>query len=152
MLVATVDTNVLVSAFLTPGSAPGEVVSAAQRGAFRLALSDYILNELSLVLERPYFAARVPIARQTTGFDALRVIAVMVVPEPSVRGVSRDPKDDPVLGTAVAANAAYLVTGDADLLMLGRYGAVAIVAPRPFLTLLDLVNQAAEENELAADG
>jgi predicted nucleic acid-binding protein len=40
-----------------------------------------------------------------------------------------------ILGTAVSARAACIVTGDADLLVLGEFRGVAIVSPRAFLTL-----------------
>jgi predicted nucleic acid-binding protein len=50
--------------------------------------------------------------------------------------VSRDADDDRVLATAVAAGAAVIVTGDQDLLVIGRYDGIDIVSPREFLTLL----------------
>ena len=40
--------------------------------------------------------------------------------------------DVPVLGTAQAAHADFLVTGDKDLLILKRFGNTAIVTPRQF--------------------
>ena len=50
--------------------------------------------------------------------------------------VSRDADADAVLATAVAAGAAVIVTGDHDLLVIGRYNRVDIVSPREFLTRL----------------
>ncbi len=44
----------------------------------------------------------------------------------------RDPDDLMVLGTAKAAGASYLVTGDRDLLTLDSYGEILIVTPRQF--------------------
>jgi predicted nucleic acid-binding protein len=41
-----------------------------------------------------------------------------------------------VLGTAVAAGADYLVTGDAGLLAIGEYRGVRIVSAREFLLLI----------------
>jgi len=42
-----------------------------------------------------------------------------------------------VLGTAVAAGADYLVTGDAGLLRIGEFRGVQIVTAREFLVLID---------------
>ena len=47
---------------------------------------------------------------------------------------SRDPKDDPVLATALAALARYLVAGDRDLLVLERPFGIEIVSPAEFLS------------------
>jgi predicted nucleic acid-binding protein len=43
--------------------------------------------------------------------------------------VSRDPDDDAVIAVAVAARADLIVSGDGDLLVLGRFGGISIVTP-----------------------
>jgi predicted nucleic acid-binding protein len=48
----------------------------------------------------------------------------------------RDPDDLPVLGTSVAGQADYLVTGDQDLLTLRSFHGVAIVSPREFYEVI----------------
>jgi predicted nucleic acid-binding protein len=54
-----------------------------------------------------------------------------------VRGVAPDTEDDLVLGTAVAANADFLVTGDKGLLAIGEYCGVRIVTAEAFLQALE---------------
>jgi predicted nucleic acid-binding protein len=44
----------------------------------------------------------------------------------------RDKDDLPVLGTALAGQADYLVTGDKDLLALGEFHSTVILNPRSF--------------------
>ena len=58
--------------------------------------------------------------------------------EPSTVGKqrSRDPKDDEVLGCALAARADFIVTRDPDLLVLGKPFGISIVTPRQFLQVL----------------
>lgn len=51
--------------------------------------------------------------------------------------VCRDPDDDMLLEAAVAGNADYIVTGDADLLVIQEYKQIKIVTPRIFLGALD---------------
>jgi putative PIN family toxin of toxin-antitoxin system len=50
--------------------------------------------------------------------------------------LSRDADDDVVLATAVAAGASLIVTGDQDLLVIGRHNGVDIVSLRDFLRRL----------------
>ena len=47
--------------------------------------------------------------------------------------VCRDPDDDWVLATALAGRAEAIVTGDADLLVLGAFEGIAILSPRQFI-------------------
>jgi uncharacterized protein len=59
---------------------------------------------------------------------------------PTLRAVPNDPKDDPIIATAVAEKADYLVTGDqAHLLPLGQYDGIRIVSPREFRDFLNRI-------------
>lgn len=58
----------------------------------------------------------------------MTVVDISPLPAP----VCRDSDDDRVLGTAVAARADCLVTGDSDLLVLQQYAGIAIVRPAEF--------------------
>ena len=49
--------------------------------------------------------------------------------------VCRDPDDNRVLETAILGEAAAIVSGDKDLLVLGDYEGVAIVTPQVWLAL-----------------
>lgn len=46
--------------------------------------------------------------------------------------ICRDADDDLILGTALAANADCLVTGDKDLLVLQQFQGIDILRPRDF--------------------
>jgi len=46
---------------------------------------------------------------------------------------SRDPDDNRVLECAVAGHADLIVSGDKDLLVLGRYDSIPIITVRQFL-------------------
>lgn len=69
--------------------------------------------------------------------DLYRRHAHWVDPPALERPVSRDPADDWVLATAKAGDADAIVTGDDDLLVLGRFEGVEILDPRGFLERLD---------------
>jgi putative PIN family toxin of toxin-antitoxin system len=49
--------------------------------------------------------------------------------------VCRDPDDDVVIATALAAHARAIITGDKDLLVLKQHAGVRMITPRQFLEL-----------------
>jgi predicted nucleic acid-binding protein len=57
----------------------------------------------------------------------------LVEPGPTGKQRSRDPKDDPILGTALASGVRTIVTFDEDLLVLGKPFGIEIVPPGGFL-------------------
>ena len=60
----------------------------------------------------------------------LRDYAELVEPAAVADGTCRDPDDHDILGAAAAAKADFIVAGDEDLLVMGRYAGVPIVTPR----------------------
>jgi putative PIN family toxin of toxin-antitoxin system len=73
----------------------------------------------------------------TAFLQALRDQVHLVEPDALPSPVCRDPDDDVVLATAVAARATTIVTGDDDLLVSKQYAGIAIVSARQFLERLD---------------
>lgn len=121
------DANVLIPGLVVAGMCWKVVEHCLDR--HEVILSDYLLAEVRRnLLGKMKLSAR----RTDVLLDSLRVAAVVVEPEPVDRGACRDPKDLPVLGTAVAGDADCLVTGDEDLLVLGSFRGVAILKPADF--------------------
>jgi putative PIN family toxin of toxin-antitoxin system len=134
------DSSALISAFLTPQGTSGQVLDAAERGVFVLCLSAEILAETAgKLLRKTKLQTRYVYAPENVEAfcDGLAAIAELVTDLPELHAVPNDPKDNPIVATAVAAGAGYLVTGDRrHLLALGSYQDIRIVSPR---ALLDLV-------------
>lgn len=135
----TVDTTVLVSAFIGSGL-PARVVRDWQARLFVLVVSAPIIAEYADVLRRPAIRLRYDLdAEDVADFlEDIRVRAVLVVPPPETLLPlhSRDPKDDLFLACALAGACDHLVTGDLDLLTLDRHpalGSLRIVTPRTFV-------------------
>lgn len=123
------DTNVLVSGLAYPGSVPGRIVTAWRQGGLDVVLSRYILDELARVLARLPRLRLTPLEIRDL-IDSLMFQADIVEPAGLPDEGLRDPADQPVLQTLLAAQARYLITGDKDLLTLAdRY---PIVTPAEF--------------------
>ncbi len=131
---AVFDATVLVSAFLTNRGVSAQLLTHAATGAFDLYLSDAIIAETrDVLLHREHLRKRfVYTDPDVEEFCLLlRVFARSVPDEPSVR-VSRDPNDDYVIATAIAAGTVYIVTRDKDLLTLKTYQDVQMIRPEEF--------------------
>lgn len=109
MVVAVLDTNVLVSALLSPFGAPGRVLDLVLLNEIRPAFDGRILAEYRQVLGRPKFAFAGDAVADLLALmehDGLRVLA------PPLAAALPDPDDAPFLEVAAAAGA-ILVTGNA---------------------------------------
>ena len=139
MVRALLDANVIISAAIRPSGPPGRIVSALlSREAFRLILSPAIVDEVEKALGLPRVRRYLHDPAEALLWVAdLAAVADLVPDTGRVTGVCRDPADDVVLGAAIEGRAAVIVTGDADLLTLAEYEAVAIMAPRTFLELIE---------------
>src|ERR1035437_8767382 len=121
-----VDTNVVLSALLFPGSIPSRALDKAQ-GSVVLA-SNLTRQELIEVADRSRFDRYVEreIRRRLVA-EYLRATVVVDILFP-IRAC-RDPRDDKFLEVAVHGRADAIVTGDADLLALHPFRGVAILTP-----------------------
>ena len=110
------DTNIVLSGFLWNGS-PHQLWTAAQQGAIELFTSEELIDELQDMLSRPKCAKRLrEIGLSANGLLSLySKVALLVDPVPLPR-LAPDPDDDVVIGTAIAAKADFIVTGDKPLL------------------------------------
>jgi uncharacterized protein len=114
------DTNVLVSGLMLPDSVPGRIVAAWRGAQFGLAMSEPLLDEIGRVLSYLKIQGRLRWGRDEVArfLLLLRFKADVVDIAGEKASVPRDPGDDPVLATLLAAGADCLVSGDSDLLAL----------------------------------
>ena len=124
------DTSVLFAAFrLESGFCTDLFRQCVLR--HELITSEYILDELRRHL---IGKAKIDQMKAADVIESLRSFTAVVIPVPLQTDVCRDPEDVPILGTAIAASANVLVTGDKDLLVLNPFRGVAILSPREFHT------------------
>jgi uncharacterized protein len=129
---AVLDTNTIVSG-VGWGGPPGAVLDAALDGRYELISSPPLLDELRRVLSYPKLQVVVGDADEL--IKLLALAATVVTPTETVT-ISRDPDDDRLIEAALASDAEVIVTGDQDLLALGRIGHIQILTPREFLEYL----------------
>jgi putative PIN family toxin of toxin-antitoxin system len=144
MIKAVFDTNIFVSAIIRPEGLPARLLEAALQGRFELFISEQIIEELSAVLAYPRIRDKYRIPSKTAetfvGFIVKSFPNVGRVPELYV--VPDDPKDNPVVSTALASEADFLVTGDKlHILSLKDVGSLGIVSAKEFIDLLDKEHQ-----------
>jgi putative PIN family toxin of toxin-antitoxin system len=138
VLRAVLDANVYVSAYVRPEGTPGQIIERFLRhSAFELVLSTEIAAEILHSLAYPKV---VKAARSRTEpelwFEDILVLAEMAPGEHQVAGISSDPDDDKYIAAAIERRAAFVVSGDPDLLKIGEHQGVRLVTPRAFLDLL----------------
>jgi putative PIN family toxin of toxin-antitoxin system len=124
-----VDTNVLVSAALSPHGLTAAIVLALMTGDIEIVVSPELIAELEDVLARPKVRRR--ISREDAGafVAALRSRATLIAdPEPPAVPICDDPKDEYLVSLARVARVDALVSGDPHLLRLADR--IPVVSPR----------------------
>ncbi|MHB1533201.1 MAG: putative toxin-antitoxin system toxin component, PIN family [Acidimicrobiales bacterium] len=110
-------------------------IQAGIEGQFDYDVCPMMLAEFEAVSRRPKISRLLPETAAERFIVDLRGGARMQ-PDPQVRSVSRDPKDDYLIALAVRVGSDHLVTGDRDLLDLAD-PPVRITALRSFVHVLD---------------
>jgi uncharacterized protein len=129
------DTNILLSALISPHGAPDAIYRAWRAGRFNLVTSAVQLNELRRasrypklrsILQPHLVGAMVNHLNRTTLIDPLLKLPDGIAVD--------DPHDAFLVAMALASEADYLVTGDrrAGLLEQGSIGRTRILAPSGF--------------------
>lgn len=122
------DTNIAVSAIVWGGT-PYRLLQAAVDGEIELVTSPALIEELRDVLSRSHLAPRLAAKQSsvTLAIDFYSQLATHVSPLATPRVVPNDPDDDHVIACAIAATAALVVSGDADLLHIGKHQHIEVV-------------------------
>lgn len=137
MLKIVIDTVVFVRSLINPHSRSGRIVFSHNK-IYQLFVSEPIIREILEVLKRPELTTKF---RTLAGLDLSTVIDLLgqapAVEIPNIPPISRDPKDNKFIATALAAKADYLVSEDRDLLDLKEYQGVKIISTEAFIQLLE---------------
>lgn len=128
----TLDTNVLIAAFIAKGTCHDLFEDVARH--HELVISDYILAEfMEKMVAKLGFTQKE--AREAKAL--IRERARRVRPAELENPSDIDEDDLPILGTAVSGQVDCLVTGDKELLALGGVSGIRIIRPGDFWKLED---------------
>ena len=128
-----VDTNVVVSALLWDGP-PRILLRAGYKGPIQFFSSTALLSELTEVLSREKFAAKIRASLLSVDeLVDLYVGVISVVVPLAVPRIAPDPDDDVLIGTALAAHADFVVTGDKGVLSISEYQGTRVVSVQELL-------------------
>jgi uncharacterized protein len=140
MIRAVLDTNVLVSAAITPKGHSDQILAQAEAGTFSLLTSEFILTELADVLGRKHiqtkYRSQVTTRKRMRYLSTIREFAEVVQVKSVVSAVPEDPKDNKILACGKDAQADYAVSGDPHLRRLGTFEGIQMVTPAEFLEIL----------------
>lgn len=122
------DTNVLISAFITHGGHSQEILMHAVH-AHTLYTTDFILNEFQGKLKKKFRFSPEPVRRFVEFLDHFfqHGKTASLIP-----AVCRDPEDDQILADAVLNDVDLILTGDQDLLVLKNHRGIRILHPRDY--------------------
>lgn len=135
MIRAVSDTNVLVSALISPSGNEALLLLAVKQGLVRPCFSPAVLKEYSEVLARPKFAFS---PDEITALIALLQRQGDLLHPALLSGISPDPKDDKFLACALTAQADFLVTGNKKDFPKDQLGATQVVSAGELLNLITL--------------
>jgi putative PIN family toxin of toxin-antitoxin system len=148
---AVFDCNIYLQAIINPTGPAGACLAAAWDGRTRLICSDFVLLEIADLAAKPALVARFGITAERVQMliDSVHRVALFY-PPPEERFVyPRDPDDAHYINLALAAEAAFVVSRDNDLLalmdpadpagrdFLQRFPTLRILTPPAFLATLD---------------
>jgi putative PIN family toxin of toxin-antitoxin system len=133
------DTNILLSALLSPLGTPAKLLAAWERKTFTLVACDALVAELREVAGRPFFRTRLRASAAELLAAGLRDFSLFCSDLPSgpvTADFAADPKDSYLLALAEAIQAEFLVTGDKQLLSRRHHKATGIVTPAAMIEIL----------------
>lgn len=133
-MIVVVDTNVFVSAFLSPKAPPAQLLNAILCDRVRYAFDSRMMDELSEVIRRPKFATRIPAQAASEVLDSLARLGKLVTPVRYPNPLI-DEDDRPFLEVAIACGG-LLVTGNVRHFPIEA--PIRIVPPGEALSLLGL--------------
>lgn len=126
-----IDSNVLISALLSPAGTPRRVLDGLAADAAILLFCDETFAELVARLSKPKFDRYRTAAQMEAFLDWLVELAEWVEPAFSIEAC-RDSDDNKFLAVALSGEADCLITGDADLLALNPFEGLPILTPAAF--------------------
>lgn len=130
-----IDTNVLLSALMSPSSPSAQILALWRSRKFDLVTAGEQLDEMARVTRYSKIRTRLAPALAGRFVNQFRDLAIIVKKLPKV-DLTPDPDDNYLLAIAEVGHAQFLVTGDKPLLALKRHKSTHVVTPAALIALL----------------
>ncbi|MDK2814099.1 MAG: uncharacterized protein PWP18_12 [Thermoanaerobacter sp.] len=136
---AVIDTNILISGFISKRSYPAKVLDYWILNKISPVVSREIVEEYANVLARDKFSVlgsteeRLNLLHRILSLDWV----VFVYPQQKIDVIKDDPKDNIFLECAIEGNCEFVVSGDQHLLQLKEYRNIKIIKAEEFINLLE---------------
>ena len=141
MIRVVLDTNVFVSAILSPEGQPARILELALEGRMKVVVSPSIVREIWQVFQYQKIK-RLLKKRKLTPLEVedaiLKIlkVAFLTLDQLHLEGITSDPADDMVICCAVEGQAHFIISGDKALTDLNSYQGIQIIEPAAFLQLI----------------
>jgi uncharacterized protein len=138
-----IDTNILVSAILTPKGNPAKILKLVLEGKLNLIISPAILEETQQVLRYPRLV-KLMIKNKITKKEVydflgkMSKVAVITPDKLEIDAIPDDPADNKILACGLEGEADYIISGDHHLTDLKIFQGIKIVNPATFLKVTKL--------------
>lgn len=136
MIRAVLDTNVVISSFISRKNKPPHILlSLIRKKKIIHVTSVAILEEVEDVLNRQKLIER---HRLSSGeirelIINLASVSDIIIVKSDVRIIQNDPEDDKFIQCAIDGKADYIISGDNHLLELKSFQQIKILSPKDFL-------------------
>jgi putative PIN family toxin of toxin-antitoxin system len=125
------DTNVLISAVLSPNGKPFQCTALAKKEIITSVTSREILEEFK---EKLIYKLRFESERVDKIIDEILAYSELIILTNIPKIIIEDPDDDIIMAVAITGNANYIVSGDKHLLNIGQYQDISMVTANDFLS------------------
>ncbi len=141
MMRIVLDTNVMVSAILSPRSTSAQIIRLVLDGVVNLIISHDILDETLRVIRYPRLVKlmkknSVALKEVESVIDRLSAIAVVTPGKLTLDVIQDDPSDNKILACAVEGEVDFIVSGDHHLIELKEFQGIPIVIPATFVAII----------------
>lgn len=135
-LKVVIDTNILVSAILTPKGPSAKIVSAILEEMIELCISSAIYQEYHRVLNYERF--KLDPLKVERFLTALKNVAQWFTPTKTITKIIQDDFDNRFLECAEEAEANFLITGNRNHFNFDRFKKTVILSPGEFWLFLQI--------------
>ncbi|HEX8682634.1 MAG TPA: putative toxin-antitoxin system toxin component, PIN family [Ardenticatenaceae bacterium] len=112
-----IDTNVVISRFLSASGPPAQLFAQWESRAFELLVSEPILAEYARVLRYQLLRVRHKMSDEEIDevIDEFKSLGMLIEIEEVIEAVEDDPDDNKFIECAITGKADYIISGDTHL-------------------------------------